>query len=266
MPDFTNFNFRLGLTKTETLFPTQDRVIGTVNREFTMDSNYSVYVLHVATSILGGRSVVSGSDFGSPDNAIDSSYTLHAAKNIPAADVSEKELIVDFGSDATRTISINTGGRSLGSNASCVWKYYLSDDDISYSGSTTFLNKTYVPTEERTNDDDLGSLSSFRYLKITVACPSIVDVNIDLFEIWEPSVSGGVSALTFEILNDETSAWQTVATATQITDPSTGVITETLNKFDLPNSIAGKLRCKLVTTNGSSNESVFIIKQGNTGL
>ena len=246
--------------ETETILSDSERAIGTATSNFTMDKHDTLYVMQTQTTIANGLTITS-SDWSNADESIDSDRES-ATNNLTITSI--KNHVVDFGSDATRTVTVKTGGKAVSGNNTITWDYELSDDNISYDAPVTFLTKSYNTTEAF-NTINLGSLSSFRYIRFSaVRTGGNAATNLKFYEVWEPSVSAGNSTLQFQILNDLTSNWSTLSSAGAITQAVTGSTptTKLTTLTTLPNCPSGKLRVQITVVTGKCKDSVFVIKDG----
>ena len=256
----------LGLTlqdcESETLFPVLERAIGSYTKEFTMNAHDTLYVSQVADYLGVNRSIVGTSDFATQDNAIDGD--LDTATTFTADNGTGKEIIIDFGSAAVRTLIAKVGTKSASSISTVKWEYALSTDDITYGTPVQISNPT-VDTNEQINTVNLGNLASHRYVKLIFTYISGTANPLGrVYELHEPDPT---TLIQFEIKDDARGQWietSPVAFATVITIPSASdVQTEKVTRITtLSNCVAGKLRCKLIITNGRSKDSVFVIKHG----
>ena len=220
MPDYISFNSSLREGTPITLLADTERAIGITTAEFTMDANTVVRVMQTQTTIANGN-VITSSDWSNSDESIDGNQDTRTDQL--TIDGNTGTHIVDFGSDATRTVTVKVTGDGQNGQSTTRWDYELSDDNISYETAVEFLTRQYTLNNERFDTINLGSLSSFRYIRFTVR--RIADSStskVKFAEIWEPTVSGGNSTLQFQIQNDLTSDWDTIASASAITQADSG--------------------------------------------
>ncbi len=262
---------KLGLTlqdcESETLFPILERIAGSYIKEFQMLAHEVLYVVQVADNLNGNRVVTSTNGFSNEANVIDNNFATLATANSLDTD----DIVIDFGADATRSItiiaqSIKTGGSSSGTIS---WNWSVSDDDITYGSETTIteLTKSGTTGDSGILSIDLGSITSFRYMKIKCVKGGAQAWTGKLYQLYAPADSSGYATIQFEIKDDERVQWiETipVAVANTIVKPTVADIqTEQLTRITtLSNCAAGKLRAKLIVIDGKSKDSVFVIKHG----
>ena len=253
----------------ETLFSNAERADGTYTQEFTMDGHEVLYVSHVQDWIDTNTSIQGTPTITNAANAIDGYLNISTDEMVVQSGDTTKELIIDFGSAAARDITFMThmDGNHPTTTSSGRWEYQTSNDDITYSSSTTLDTGTNLNSNDNQELTTELSIASFRYLKLILVWTAGTAFIGFLYEVYETSERNASSAVQFELYDDERSAWietKPVATTNAIVKPDRDdTQTETLTKVTIPNMPSTKLRCKLTISDGAkSRDSVTVWKDG----
>ncbi len=262
--------------ETETLFASAERVNGNVTKEFDMKCALYAIVLQHGVKVDNGARVVHGTPVGwsgADHSAAIDNNTANGGE--VATGVTIAEMIIDFGSAATRIIRLFGQVKIIGSGPSStsLIRVSYSTDDISYTGLETLITITSGQTITLDSDAQ-GTSTNFRYVKIEGVGTGALSEFATIREVYAEADTGGITDLTFEIKDSARSTWVDMPISPLMPtinpmlngDPETSLtqlgVGQAISAI-LPGATSGGIkliRAKLTTTKGKSDTSVVIIK------
>lgn len=248
------------------IFPTKARLIGSEITLIDLQGYKKIIItLTKNSSILP---TIISSDWGTSANIVDGDVLTISANQATTGEIDE--VIVDFGSIATRNIklklkiSINTAGDTV------EFKTFISDDGIGFN-----LVDTRTESAIQIEVDkffDIGS-ETFKFVKFTQQRIAGTGTPQNaIYELYDSNEIGGTASLSFEVKDVNEGLWSEFIAASEFGTISTGAaivsqvgdvntISISGKTYALP-STQTNFRAKYTITNDGFKNGVSMIKVG----
>lgn len=153
------------------------------------------------TDVSNGAIVASGDpgDWSNTGNAVDGNFDTNTNVNqFPSPD----ELIIDFGSSATRVCGVDWACDWVGQGQT--GSYILATSDSEGSGYT---NRISHSDNVVTRVKEFTISHSFRYARVTMSSISVTTANAQVYQIYDAGLIGGDANITLQYKNEQNNDW-----------------------------------------------------------